>query len=73
MVSRAAMTTLAHMFAHLRGAMDPEVEVAALVLLHKAGESSVFIKEDVDLALAAMVQSCSPRRVLNALLNGGLG
>ncbi|XP_076855132.1 uncharacterized protein LOC143510037 isoform X2 [Brachyhypopomus gauderio] len=72
MVSCAAMTTLAHMFAHLRRAMDPEAEAAARVLLHKAGDSSLFIREDVDLALGAMVQSCSPRRVINALLAGGL-
>ncbi|XP_076841159.1 TOG array regulator of axonemal microtubules protein 1-like isoform X2 [Brachyhypopomus gauderio] len=72
MVSCAAMTTLAHLFANLRRAMDPEAEAAARVLLHKAGDSSLFIREDVDLALDAMVQSCSPRRVIHALLAGGL-
>ncbi|XP_062873231.1 uncharacterized protein LOC134334722 isoform X2 [Trichomycterus rosablanca] len=72
MVSRAAMTTLAHLYAHLQRAMDPELDGTALVLLHKAGESSQFVKEDADMALNAMVIGCSPARVLNALLAGGL-
>ncbi|KAL7833942.1 hypothetical protein AOLI_G00289020 [Acnodon oligacanthus] len=72
MVSRAAMTTLAHLYAHLQRKMDQEVEITACVLLHKAGESSQFIREDVEAALSMMVQNCSPGRVLHALLTGGL-
>ncbi|KAL7833930.1 hypothetical protein AOLI_G00288900 [Acnodon oligacanthus] len=72
MVSRAAMTTLAHLYAHLQRKMDQEVESTACVLLHKAGESSLFIREDVEAALSMMVQNCSPGRVLHALLTGGL-
>ncbi|XP_062870291.1 TOG array regulator of axonemal microtubules protein 1-like [Trichomycterus rosablanca] len=72
MVARAAMTTVAHLFAHLQRAMDHETEAATEVLLHKAGESSQFIKDDVDAALTAMVHCCSPTRVMNALLDGGL-
>ncbi|XP_076847303.1 TOG array regulator of axonemal microtubules protein 1-like isoform X2 [Brachyhypopomus gauderio] len=71
-VSCAAMTTLAYMFTYLRRAMDPEAAEAARVLLHKACESSAFIREDVDLALSAMVHSCSARRSIHALLAGGL-
>ncbi|XP_076847328.1 TOG array regulator of axonemal microtubules protein 1-like [Brachyhypopomus gauderio] len=71
-VSCAAMTTLAYMFTYLRRAMDPEAAETARVLLHKACESSAFIREDVDLALSAMVHSCSARRSIHALLAGGL-
>ncbi|KAL6461860.1 hypothetical protein MHYP_G00300050 [Metynnis hypsauchen] len=72
MVSRAAMTTLAHLYVHLQRKMDQEVESTACVLLHKAGESSQFIREDVEAALSMMVQNCSPGRVLHALLTCGL-
>ncbi|XP_076840194.1 uncharacterized protein LOC143484977 isoform X2 [Brachyhypopomus gauderio] len=71
-VSRAAMTTLAHMFAYLRTAMDPEAAQAACVLLHKAVENRPFIREDVHLVLRAMVHCCSARTVMHALLDGGL-
>ncbi|XP_062846931.1 TOG array regulator of axonemal microtubules protein 1-like [Trichomycterus rosablanca] len=72
MVARAAMSTLAHLFAHLQRAMDPELDGTALVLLQKSGESSQFVKGDAEMALNAMVISCSSGRVLNALLAGGL-
>ena len=42
------------------------------VLLHKGGESSVFIREDVERALAEMVSAVTPSRCLVALVNGGL-
>ncbi|XP_072532985.1 TOG array regulator of axonemal microtubules protein 1-like [Salminus brasiliensis] len=71
-VCRAAMTTLAHLYAHLQKKMDQEVESTARVLLHKAGESHHFIKEDVEVALSMMVHNCSPGRVLRGLLAGGL-
>ncbi|XP_049324036.1 TOG array regulator of axonemal microtubules protein 1-like isoform X2 [Astyanax mexicanus] len=70
-VSRAAMVTLAHLFAHLQKNMDKELKVAASVLLHRSGEPSLFIKEAVELALSYMVQHCSPGQVLEALLAGG--
>lgn len=70
-VSRAAMVTLAHLFAHLQKNMDKELDIAALMLLHRSGESSLFIKEAVELALSYMVQHCSSGQVLKALLAGG--
>ncbi|KAL6477497.1 hypothetical protein MHYP_G00133320 [Metynnis hypsauchen] len=71
-VARAAISTLGHMFAHLKKAMDKELESTSSVLLHKSGESNNFIREDVELALRCMVQNCSPTRVLNALVTTGL-
>ncbi|XP_041947572.1 TOG array regulator of axonemal microtubules protein 1-like [Alosa sapidissima] len=70
-VSRAAMVTLAHLFAHLGQDMDAEAEGAARTLLPKAGESSSFMK-DMDLALGYMVYNTNPIRSMNALINGGL-
>ncbi|CAH2328853.1 TOG array regulator of axonemal microtubules 1 [Pelobates cultripes] len=71
-VSRVAIACLGDMFTHLKKNMDHELENGVRVLLRKAGESNVFIREDVDKALDAMVQSVTPVRALVALLNGGL-
>ncbi|KAG9264631.1 TOG array regulator of axonemal microtubules protein 1-like [Astyanax mexicanus] len=71
-VSRDAITTMAHLFAHLQRHMDSEVGDAARTLLHKAGETSLFIRQGVELALSTMVLHCSPGRVLQGLLDGGL-
>ncbi|XP_073494688.1 TOG array regulator of axonemal microtubules protein 1 [Phyllobates terribilis] len=71
-VSRAAIGCLGDMFTHLKKHMDHELDNCARVLLHKAGESNVFIREDVDKALDAMVQNVTPGRALAALINGGL-
>ncbi|XP_031675631.1 TOG array regulator of axonemal microtubules protein 1-like isoform X2 [Oncorhynchus kisutch] len=71
-VSCAAMATLGDMYVHLQRAMDSEVEVTARVLLHKASEANAFIRQGANSALGHMVQSCTPTRVMNALLVGGL-
>ncbi|XP_022531843.2 TOG array regulator of axonemal microtubules protein 1 [Astyanax mexicanus] len=71
-VSRDAINTMAHLFAYLQHEMNSEVVGAARTLLNKAGESSLLIREGVELALSTMVLSCSPGRVLRALLAGGL-
>ncbi|XP_049322062.1 TOG array regulator of axonemal microtubules protein 1 [Astyanax mexicanus] len=63
-VSRDAITTMAHLFTHLQRQMDSEVEGAARTLLHKAGETSLFIRQGVELALGTLVHHCSPGRVL---------
>lgn len=71
-VSCAAMATLGDMYVHLQRAMDSEVEGTARVLLHKASEANTFIRQGANFALGHMVQSCTPTRVMNALLVGGL-
>ncbi|XP_045568104.1 TOG array regulator of axonemal microtubules protein 1 isoform X1 [Salmo salar] len=71
-VSCAAMATLGDMYVHLQRAMDSEVEGTARVLLHKASEANNFIRQAANFALGHMVQSCTPTRVMNALLVGGL-
>ena len=42
------------------------------VLLQKGSESNTFIREDVDKALAEMVDHVSHHKCLTALINGGL-
>ena len=49
-----------------------DLDEVVKVLLHKGGESSVFIREDVERALAEMVSVVTPSRCLVALVNGGL-
>ncbi|XP_053084114.1 TOG array regulator of axonemal microtubules protein 1-like [Pangasianodon hypophthalmus] len=71
-LTHAAIITMTHLFAHLRKEMDKECERTATVLLYRVSEAIGFIREKVDMALSAMVYSCSPVHVMNALLKGGL-
>ncbi|XP_037551179.1 TOG array regulator of axonemal microtubules protein 1 [Nematolebias whitei] len=71
-VSRVAVCTLGDLYTHLQRAMDQELEGTVKALLHKAGESNAFIRQDVDAALVCMVQHCTPTRCIAALLTGGL-
>ncbi|KAI4902186.1 hypothetical protein NFI96_029553 [Prochilodus magdalenae] len=71
-VSRMAIVTLGELYCGLQKGMDQELEATAKALLHKAGESNAFIRQDVDAALDSMVQNCTPSRSMSALLTGGL-
>ncbi|XP_049994766.1 TOG array regulator of axonemal microtubules protein 1 isoform X2 [Alexandromys fortis] len=70
-VSRAAVVCLSDLFTYLRKSMDQELDTTVRALLHKAGESNTFIREDVDKALRAMVNNVTPARAVIALINGG--
>ncbi|XP_068538291.1 TOG array regulator of axonemal microtubules protein 1 isoform X2 [Anas acuta] len=70
-VSRAAVVCLGDLFTHLKKSMDQELDNTVKVLLHKAGESNTFIREEVDKALKAMVNNVTPARALCSLINGG--
>ncbi|XP_027700680.1 TOG array regulator of axonemal microtubules protein 1-like isoform X1 [Vombatus ursinus] len=70
-VSRAAVVCLGDLFTHLKKNMDQEIDNTVKVLLHKAGESNTFIREDVDKALKAMVNNVTPARAISSLINGG--
>ena len=41
------------------------------VLLHKTGESNVFMREDVEKTMHQIVQHASPGKLLLALISGG--
>ncbi|XP_045897077.1 crescerin-like protein che-12 isoform X1 [Micropterus dolomieu] len=72
-VSCAAMNTLAELYVQLQKAMDPEAEGTGRALLLKLAQTrNAFIQQQANLALDAMVQSCSHGRIVNALLNTGL-
>ncbi|XP_038612218.1 TOG array regulator of axonemal microtubules protein 1 [Tachyglossus aculeatus] len=70
-VSRAAVVCLGDLFTYLKRGMDQELDATVKVLLHKAGESNTFIREDVDKALKAMVNNVTPARAVASLINGG--
>uniref|UniRef100_A0A803T9N3 TOG array regulator of axonemal microtubules 1 n=1 Tax=Anolis carolinensis TaxID=28377 RepID=A0A803T9N3_ANOCA len=70
-VSRAAVVCVGDLFNYLKKSMDQELDNTVKVLLHKAGESNTFIREDVDRALKAMVNNATPSRALSALVSGG--
>ncbi|KAL1257339.1 hypothetical protein QQF64_010583, partial [Cirrhinus molitorella] len=72
-VSRVAVVTLGEMFAALQKGMDQELDGTVRALLHKAGESNAFIRQDVERALDSMVHHCTLTRSMNALLAGGIG
>ncbi|XP_051002807.1 TOG array regulator of axonemal microtubules protein 1 isoform X2 [Acomys russatus] len=70
-VSRAAVVCLSDLFTYLKKSMDQELDTSVRALLHKAGESNTFIREDVDKALKAMVNNVTPSRAVISLINGG--
>ncbi|KAJ7379834.1 hypothetical protein OS493_012583 [Desmophyllum pertusum] len=70
-VSRSGICCLSDMYTTLGKHMDNELEVTAKILLAKGGESSGFIRDDVEKCLTAMVCSLTPTRVLVALISGG--
>uniref|UniRef100_A0A8C8YUU6 TOG array regulator of axonemal microtubules protein 1 n=1 Tax=Prolemur simus TaxID=1328070 RepID=A0A8C8YUU6_PROSS len=70
-VSRAAVVCLSDLFTYLKKNMDQELDTTVKVLLHKAGESNTFIREDVDKALRAMVNNVTPTRAVVSLISGG--
>ncbi|XP_012580097.1 PREDICTED: protein FAM179B isoform X2 [Condylura cristata] len=70
-VSRAAVVCLSDLFTYLKKSMDQELDTTVKVLLHKAGESNTFIREDVDRALRAMVNNVTPARAVVSLIKGG--
>lgn len=71
-LAHAAIITMILLFAHLLKEMDKECEHTATILLYRVSEVSEFIRRVVDKVLSAMVYSCSPVCVMNALLKGGL-
>ncbi|KAK7488657.1 hypothetical protein BaRGS_00020110 [Batillaria attramentaria] len=70
-VSRLAIVCLGDMFAALKKGMDPDLDIVTRHLLAKAGESSNFIRDDVDRALSSMVEGATAQRALLALIAGG--
>ncbi|XP_035475681.1 TOG array regulator of axonemal microtubules protein 1-like isoform X3 [Scophthalmus maximus] len=72
-VACAAINTLAELYVRLQRVMDPEVEITGkALLLTLAHTLNAFTQQQINQALDAMVQNCSPGRVVNALFTTGL-
>lgn len=71
-VSRAAIQCLGELYTSLGRAMDLDLDITVRVLLNKGGESSGFIRQDVDRALNEMVGGVTPSRAVLALTASGV-
>ena len=73
-VAVAAMETMAYLYVYMQKAMDCQAERTGLALLQKIAQSNAnpFIQRQANMALEAMVENCSPNRVLITLVNSGL-
>lgn len=72
-VACAAMDTIAELHLHLKKAMDTEAERTGRALLLKLAQTTnVFIHQQANLALDALVESSSPGRVMTVFYNTGL-
>ncbi|XP_024864217.1 TOG array regulator of axonemal microtubules protein 1-like isoform X2 [Kryptolebias marmoratus] len=73
-VACAAIDTLGSLYTHLQKDMDVQVERTGRALLLRVAQASanIFVQQQANLALEAMVKNCSPARMLTALLNTGL-
>ncbi|XP_028409704.1 TOG array regulator of axonemal microtubules protein 1-like isoform X3 [Dendronephthya gigantea] len=70
-VSRAGIYVLGDMFTCLERNMDLDLELTTNALLKKAGESSSFIRGDVERSLGCMISSVSPSKAISTLVAGG--
>lgn len=68
------MDTMVYLYVYLQRDMDSQADKTGRALLLKIAQATtnVFVQQQANLALEAMVENCSPGRVLNALLNTGL-
>lgn len=72
-VACAAMNIIAELYVALQKAMDPKVESTGRALLLKFGTTTnAFIHQEANHALDAMVENCSPGRVVTVLLSTAL-
>ncbi|XP_051799999.1 TOG array regulator of axonemal microtubules protein 1-like [Acanthochromis polyacanthus] len=72
-VACAAMDTIRCLYVHLQKGMDTEANWTGQALLLKISQAcgNAFLQQQASEALEALVQNCSPGRVLPVLLNTG--
>ncbi|GAB6029733.1 hypothetical protein CHUAL_005452 [Chamberlinius hualienensis] len=70
-VSRSAIHCYEDLFLSMKKNMEGDLDIICKVLLHKSGESNVFIKDDVEKSLTQMVENVTPQRAAIALIAGG--
>ena len=71
MLKGGRVGTVLHTYQYFVLLFLQELEVTAKILLAKGGETSGFIRDDVEKTLTAMVCSLTPTRVLVSLISGG--
>ncbi|EDO48447.1 predicted protein, partial [Nematostella vectensis] len=72
-VSRAAICCLTDMFVCLGRNMDTDLEYTSKILLTKSGETSGFIRDEVEKCLLAMISNVTATRALLAVTSTGCG
>ncbi len=70
-VSRFALLTFGDLFSNLKKYMDVDLDIAVKTILAKNGETSDFIRADVEKCLDKMVNNVTTHKGLIALINGG--
>ncbi|RWS17552.1 protein FAM179B-like protein, partial [Dinothrombium tinctorium] len=70
-VSRSAIFTLGDLFTKMKKQIEPDMDLICQALLHKCGENVSFIREDIERALANMVEEMPQTKSVLALINGG--
>jgi hypothetical protein len=70
-VSRFALTAFGDLFTNLKRYMDIDLDIAVKAILQKNGESSDFIRSDVERCLEKAIQNVTTHKALVALINGG--
>ncbi len=73
-VAVAAMETMVYLYVYMQETMDRHAERTGRALLQKIAQANAnpFIQRQANMALEAMVENCSPNRVLITLVNSGL-
>ncbi|KAI6657581.1 Nose resistant to fluoxetine protein 6-like [Oopsacas minuta] len=72
-VSKVAIITFCDLFVYINKMLEPFLELIIKALLHKAGESNMFIRDDVEKSLYVMIQNISANKAFTALISGGIG
>jgi len=71
-VSRAAVSALCSLYTNIsKPTSDIDLEFPLKALITEYGKTNVFMREEIDKALEAMLYSCSNRKFFNTLLDIG--
>ena len=72
-MSKAAILTFCELFVYLNRMLEPHLDLIIKTLLHKAGESNTFIREDIEKSLCVVLHNISVSKAFTALISGGIG
>ena len=63
-VCRTAVMVVGEMFNVLKKSMESDMEKVMLPLILKSGDTNKFLREDCNVALDAIVENCSPQKLI---------